>query len=139
MAAEAILLDTCAAIWLAEGDPLTPASRTAIDTAVAANVGVWVSAISAWEVATLAAKRRLVFAVDVEIWVDRLLGLPGVRLAALTPRILVRSAVLPGDPPADPADRMIAATARDLGLTVITRDRRLLEYADRGYLRAIGC
>ncbi|MEA2794644.1 MAG: hypothetical protein QOI87_2024, partial [Bradyrhizobium sp.] len=44
-----------------------------------------------------------------------------------------------GKPPRDPADRIIAATARDLGATLITRDRALLGYGTQGHLSVAEC
>jgi PIN domain nuclease of toxin-antitoxin system len=70
-------------------------------------------------------------------WLEEVLNTPNVRLAELPPRVLLESSLLPGSPPRDPADRIIAATAREFGFTVVTRDRVLLEYAREGYLRAI--
>ena len=134
-----VLLDTCAAIWLMNGDPLSPASRTAIRAAREANRGVYLSPFTAWEIGTLVAKGRLQLTLSPEIWFDRLLALPGVRLAPLTPALLIASTALPGDPPSDPADRIIAATARTYGYRVVTRDSKLLDYAAAGHLQAIGC
>jgi PIN domain nuclease of toxin-antitoxin system len=57
----------------------------------------------------------------------------------LTPKILLDSTALPGSPPADPADRIIAATARVQGFVIVTRDRKLLDYAREGHIRAIAC
>jgi PIN domain nuclease of toxin-antitoxin system len=65
--------------------------------------------------------------------------MPGIRLAPLTPKILLASTMLPGAPPSDPADRIIAATARALGKTLITRNARLLDYSRQGHIRAIAC
>jgi PIN domain nuclease of toxin-antitoxin system len=42
-------------------------------------------------------------------------------------------------PPRDPADRIIAATARAFDMTLVTRDRPLLDYADAGHLKALAC
>jgi PIN domain nuclease of toxin-antitoxin system len=67
------------------------------------------------------------------------MALSGVRLAEASPDVLIDSAFLPGDPPFDPADRILAATARRRGLTLVTRDRQLLKYAEAGHLRALGC
>jgi predicted nucleic acid-binding protein len=53
--------------------------------------------------------------------------------------ILLASTALPGLPPADPADRIIAATARIQGHVIVTRDRKLLDYAQEGHTRAIAC
>ena len=57
----------------------------------------------------------------------------------MTPGILIASAFLPGSPPRDPADRIIAATARALGHNVITRNGELTKYAAAGHLEIIGC
>ncbi len=67
------------------------------------------------------------------------LRLPGVTLEGLTPDILIDSSLLPGEPHGDPADRIIIATARALDLTVVTRDRHILNYAERGHVRALAC
>jgi PIN domain nuclease of toxin-antitoxin system len=137
--ADPVLLDTCAALWLMSGDTMSAGSRTAIRGARAANLGVYVSPFTAWEIGTLTAKGRLQLTLSPEIWFETLLTLPGVRLAALTPTILLASTSLPGTPPPDPADRIIAATARVHGHVVITRDRKLLAYGREGHIRVKAC
>lgn len=67
------------------------------------------------------------------------LKLPGVQALELTADILIDSSLLPGELHGDPADRIIITTARALDLTVVTRDRHILDYADRGYVRALAC
>ena len=57
----------------------------------------------------------------------------------MPPGILIASAFLPGLPPRDPADRIIAATARAQGQVVITRNGELTQYAAAGHLDVIGC
>ena len=135
----AILLDTCAAIWLVNGDPMTAQSRAAIAGAQASGAGVYVSPISAWEIATLVARNRLQLASSPTTWFDRLVALPGVRLAPMPPELLIASAFLPGSPPRDPADRIIAATARTYGQAIVTRDGELTLYAQAGHIVAIEC
>ena len=136
--ARPVLLDTCAAIWLMNGDPLSPDSRTLIDEAQAAGL-VHVSPISAWEVATLAAKGRIALSLSPTAWFAALIGLPGVAWAPLSPEVLIASATLPGVAPRDPADRIIAATARQHGYMLVTRDGELLPYARAGHVMAVGC
>jgi PIN domain nuclease of toxin-antitoxin system len=136
---DSVLLDTCAALWLMGGEPMSEASLTAIRGARVANVGVYVSPFAAWEIGTLVAKQRLPLARSPEVWFETLLALPGVRLAPLTPKILLASTALPGTPPSDPADRIVAATARICGHIVITRDGKLLDYAEKGHILAIRC
>jgi PIN domain nuclease of toxin-antitoxin system len=72
-------------------------------------------------------------------WFERLMEAPGIRLADMPPSVLVASSFLPGDSPKDPADRIIAATAREYDYRVVTRDRRLLAYAESGHCRALVC
>ena len=50
-----------------------------------------------------------------DAWFEQLLLIPGIALADLTPAILIASSFLPGDPPRDPIDRILAATARETG------------------------
>lgn len=134
-----VLLDTCAAIWLMNGDPISPVSLDAIAAAQAENLGVYVSPMTAWEVATLAAKNRLRLSLSPEAWFDALLGLAGVRLAAMPPKVLFASANLPGEPPKDPVDRIIAATGRAYGYTIITRNGELTRYARAGHIQSVEC
>ena len=134
-----MLLDTCAAIWLLEDRQVSAAALSALDDAFDAAVAVYVSPISAWEVGMLYARRRLDLIVTPERWFARLLAIPGVRLAELPPAILIASSFLPGTPPRDPADRIIAATARDLGARLMTRDRPLLDYGQAGHISVLAC
>jgi PIN domain nuclease of toxin-antitoxin system len=134
-----VLLDTWAAIWLVNGDPMSADSRASITAAQTENLGVYVSPMTAWEVATLVAKNRLQLALSLEAWFDALLGLVGVRLAAMPPRVLIASTTLPGAPPRDPVDRIIAATGRTFGYSVVTRDGELMLYARAGHIDAVGC
>ena len=135
---EPILLDTHAAIWVSSDVPLRPEGHEAVLTA-AAESQVHISPISAWEVATLVAKGRIVLTMSVRTWFCRLIGLEGALLAEMPPEVLVDSVSLPGSPPNDPADRILAATAREYDLTLVTRDQRLLHYANQGHLRAVAC
>jgi PIN domain nuclease of toxin-antitoxin system len=65
--------------------------------------------------------------------------MPNVHLAALSPEILIASSFLPGEPPNDPADRILLATARDLGATLVTRDRAILAYGESGQVSTLAC
>jgi PIN domain nuclease of toxin-antitoxin system len=137
--AQPMLLDTCAAIWLVNGDPMSADSRASITAAQTENLGVYVSPMTAWEVATLVAKNRLQLALSPEAWFEALLGLVGMRVAAMPPRVLIASTTLPGMPPKDPVDRIIAATGRTFGYSIVTRDGELMLYARAGHIDAVGC
>jgi len=134
-----LLLDTHTAIWLTENQPIESTAVAAIDAAYQAGATLFVSAITAWEVGLLVSRNRLSLVAKPERWFQRLLAIPGVRLADLSPDILIASSFLPGEPPRDPADRVILATARELGATLVTRDRQLLKYSGEGQVSTIAC
>ena len=73
-----------------------------------------------------------------ERWFANLFDVPGVRLAEMSPDLLIASSQLPGKPPRDPTDRIIAATARELGARYHL-DRALLEYGEAGHIAAMAC
>jgi PIN domain nuclease of toxin-antitoxin system len=134
-----LLLDTCALIWVAEDQAISEAAGLALNQAHAADQFVYVSPISAWEIGLLVASGRLTMIVKPQLWFERLLGVPNMRLADMSPDLLISSSFLPGEPPRDPADRLIAATAREYGYTLITRDQALLNYAEQGHIQALSC
>src|SRR5215210_841351 len=108
-----LLLDTCAAIWLMQDD-LIPSALDALDAAAQAGVATYISPITAWEVGQLVARGRLEILMTPHRWFARLCEAPGVSLAPLSPELLIAASFLPGKLSRDPADRILAATARDL-------------------------
>lgn len=133
-----LLLDTHIWIWLINGrtDRATTSVWRALDEA-GADQGLRLSAISVWEAAILDAKGRVQLTPDCDAWVARALLAPGLHLEPLTPAIAVASTRLPGFAHRDPVDRILIATARVTGATLVTRDRRILDYAAKGYLRVL--
>jgi PIN domain nuclease of toxin-antitoxin system len=134
-----LLLDTHAAIWITRNESLARPAVDALNAAHQAAGIVFVSAITAWEIGLLVSRRRLNLLTTPQRWFARLLDVPGIRLAELSPDILIASSFLPGEPPRDPADRILLATARELGAALITRDRLLLKYAEDGQVSTIAC
>ena len=133
-----ILLDTCAAIWISQGDPLSEAAITALTEAELTPGAVLVSPITAWEIGTLVSRGRIALSRDPVGWFQTLIDV-GVDLAPMTPEILVASSFLPGSQLRDPADRILAATARAMNYRLMTRDRPILDFAAVGHLSAIAC
>lgn len=134
----ALLLDTSAAVAALEDD-LTPDGEAAIDRAYRARAMIYVSPVTAWEIGLLMARGKLASPLTAERWFERLIATPGVEVAPLTASIMVAAAYLPGTAPRDPADRMLVATARHLGVPLMTRDKLLLGYAQSGHVQALGC
>lgn len=134
-----LLLDTCAAIWLTNLDPVSDEAVSALRETRESGKYVYVSPITAWEMGLLTARGRVRLLMTAQRWFERLLEAPGLQLSDMPPDILIASSFLPGSPPADPADKIIAATAREYDYTLLTRDRPLLDYAEQGHIRAIRC
>jgi PIN domain nuclease of toxin-antitoxin system len=134
-----LLLDTCATIWITKEEQISDQALAAIARARENGESIFVSPISAWEVGLLVARGRMNLAMSPQRWFLRLLQAPGLQLADMPPEILIASSFLPGAPPNDPADRILAATAREYGYTLVTRDRPLLDYAQRGQISALAC
>jgi PIN domain nuclease of toxin-antitoxin system len=132
-----ILIDTHVLIWLVNGEErLGLEAREAIASA-AAQGGVHVSAITAWEVALLAEKGRLALGRDATDWLGSALSLRGLVVAPIDAEIAMASVRLPGAFHSDPADRFIVATARHQGWPLITADRAILTYAASGHVNAM--
>lgn len=132
-----MLLDTHTLIWMVEDHP-----RLGSETAKALNRAaredrIAVSAITPWEIALLVSKKRIDLQQDPLEWVNAALSLPGMHLVPLEPGIAVTSTRLPFEMHADPADRILVATARHLGATLVTADHALLDLSGSGRFRVI--
>lgn len=133
------LLDTCAAMYLIGNEPMAKTANAAMDRSVDAGVPLYVSPISAWEVGLLAMSGRFKSSLSPQRWFERLRTAPGIQLCDLTSEILMASSFLPGRLHRDPGDRIIVATAREYGFSVITRDHALLRYGQQGHLGVVPC
>ena len=136
---QGLLLDTCALIFLTEKTRLAAAAVKTMQATSESGGITYISPISAWEIGMLASRGRLQLLIRPERWFSNLFDAPGVLLADMSPDLLIASSYLPGKPPRDPTDRIIAATARDLGATLVTRDRALLAYGEQGHVAVLEC
>jgi PIN domain nuclease of toxin-antitoxin system len=134
----ALLLDTHIWLWYAEGDEdqLPKASVKRIEDA-RSDEGLLVSAISVWELGILHGKGRVQLSSPLRDWVQRALKPSGISLVTLDADTAAESTLLPGEPPGDPADRFLVATARIRDVVLATRDREVIDYGEAGHVRVL--
>lgn len=125
-----IVLDTHALIWWVSDPARVPAkARRLLDAAVNAGEQIAVSSISIWEVAMLVDRGRLTLTLALDVWIRQVESLSFLSFHSVDNRIAARAVRLDDFPHRDPADRIIAATALELGATLVTADARLRGYA----------
>ncbi len=118
-----ILLDTHVVVWaVAESKRLSKAASSAILKGMTEG-GLAIADITLWELAMLLSRGRIQAYGTVEASV-RLLT-EGLVIKPITPEIAAISAQFPTEFAKDPADRLIAATARAEGLVLVTHDEKL--------------
>ncbi|HVN91230.1 MAG TPA: type II toxin-antitoxin system VapC family toxin [Candidatus Binataceae bacterium] len=118
-----LLLDTHIVLWLDSGDErLKPATRSLIDDCWRAGGEIFLSAVTAWEIALLADTGRIALDVPVEEWINRFLSRPGIVAAAFDPLAASRSYMFRRLEHRDPADRLLIATAIGLACPLVTYD-----------------
>ncbi len=131
-----IVLDTHVWLWFVDGNSTLKKQVVADITATAMNGSLLIPAICVWEIAMLQDRGRLTLNKPLKDWISEALDLSGTSLAALSSDVAIESCKLPGKFHGDPADRMIVATARIENATILTRDKRILEYGLQGFVSA---
>lgn len=135
-----ILLDTCAVLWSRlSPNVLKPRARTAISSAERERA-IYLCSITAWEIATLVRKNRMELETSATVFIQRIFRHAGVCEIPVDREIAGTAGLLEGAFNGDPADRLIVATAIVRGIPLMTRDRRILEYAQTSHtFRAVAC
>lgn len=127
-----LLLDTHVWVWSqVEPERLSKEVAASIESP---ETELWLSPISVWEVVLLFDKGRLALNGAADVWVDETLKKMPVREAPVTHEIALASRAV-DLPHQDPADRFLAATAKVMGLTLVTADAQLAETSDIAVLR----
>jgi PIN domain nuclease of toxin-antitoxin system len=125
----ALLLDTH--IWLNYQGftrALRRSTEQAIDAAAERNA-VYVSVISIWEIAMLVRDGRLELSTNIDRWSEMALSKPGIALLPFSPQIAIESVNLPEPMHKDPSDRILVASARVERLTLVTSDKKIIDFA----------
>ncbi len=119
------ILDTHAWVWWVQADARLDRRTLAALDALPPDDRPGLCDISLWEVAMLVSLRRLTLGQPLESWLDAAADPRTVRVLPVTPAIATEVARLPDTFHCDPADRLIVASCRALGLPLVTRDRAI--------------
>jgi PIN domain nuclease of toxin-antitoxin system len=121
------LLDTHVLIWWHERPERLSKQARRVVTQASASKPLLVADITLWEVAMLHELARVQFSIGLQTWLQRATAAPLVERVGITPQIAAEVAVLPASFHRDPADRLLVATARVLGLKLVTEDQRIID------------
>lgn len=117
-----LLLDTHVLVhWLLD-HPLVATYRVALDQALGRDEKVAISDISLWEIAKLVERGRLRMRGSVDSMLEQVEEHDAIAVLPMTARIALESTRLGAAFPRDPADQIIAATARCHRLSLMTLD-----------------
>lgn len=123
------LLDTHILLfWLGQDSRLSRAQKRVIQRAGPAQ-SLLVSDITLWGIATLCALGRLHLHLPLRDWLEAAVAPPLVQRMGISPAVATSVADLPSSFHRDPADRIIVATAKVFGATLLTQDTRIIEAA----------
>ncbi len=122
-----ILFDTHAWFWaISEPERLSNKALKTIRAAEPGDRGI--AAISIWEFVMMVTRQKVQISIALDQWLERAISDTGITVFPLSPQVAIESCLLPGEFHKDPADCLITATARVHGLTLVTKDAKIIEY-----------
>ena len=132
-----VLIDTHILIWMmTSSEQLHSLDKEQLANAMR-HGQLYISAISFWEIAMLARYGRLILSIPIEHWINEVLQTPGLHVLELSIPVLLESVQLPEGCHKDPADRMIIASARVYQYPLMSYDKKIIDYAQNGYLKIL--
>jgi PIN domain nuclease of toxin-antitoxin system len=119
------LLDTHILVWWFGREARLSPGQLAVLNGATAEAPLLVADITLWEIATLVSLGRIRLHLALRDWLEQATAPPLVQLVTITPAVAAEVAALPDSFHRDPADRILVASARVLGATLLTQDRRI--------------
>ena len=123
-----ILLDTHTMLWWIHGSKKLSSRAKIVIEKQSGEGMILISSISIWEIALLIKKERVSLTMDLSSWLEKIESLSFIQFVPIDTAIAVKSVFLPEKFHADPADRIIVATAREYGAILITNDEKIRKY-----------
>ncbi|MBI2431007.1 MAG: type II toxin-antitoxin system VapC family toxin [Candidatus Levybacteria bacterium] len=121
-------MDTHILIWWVDDNPRLPKKIKKVIVDTSKKSTILVSSISVWEIALLVKKQKITLLRSVDHWIEEIEKLPFIKFLPVDNQIALKSVGLPGAFHGDPADRFIVTTTREHGASLITADKRILNY-----------
>ena len=132
-----IVLDTHVLLWsLLQPEDLPEDIRQRI-TVAQENSQLLVCSISLWEIAMLKSKRRINIYEPIRDFLESITNIDGLSVKDISTEVAAESVQLMDDFHGDPADRIIVATAKCHGATLLTRDQKILTWASLGHIKSL--
>ncbi|MDY0003618.1 MAG: type II toxin-antitoxin system VapC family toxin [Polyangia bacterium] len=120
------MLDTHILLWWVSGGGHLSRKQQAVLGAATDKTPLHLADITLWEIAMLVNLGRIKLQLPLRDWLARATAPPMVIRHGISPEIAAEVAALPESFHRDPADRIIVATARVLGATLLTQDKRIV-------------
>lgn len=122
-----VLLDTHIWLWWLLGDGnLSESERESLNRQ-ALEGNLFISWVTIWETEMLERKGRIVVLPDLVKWISKATQPEICRILPADVNVVLKQRKLPEDFHADPADRLITATAMLAECPLATRDRRIIQ------------
>ncbi|AAY61552.1 PIN domain protein [Rickettsia felis str. Pedreira] len=132
-----LVLDTHVLLWsILQPEELSEQIKHKINLAQE-NSQLFLSSISLWEIAMLNFKKRINVYEPIKDFLNSITNINGLSIKDISPEVAAESVSLMDDFHGDPADRIIVATAKCLGATLLTRDQKILSWAKLGHIKSI--
>ncbi len=132
-----IILDTHVLLWsLLQPEELNEDLKEQISLAQINNQ-LFICSISLWEIAMLKLKKRINIYEPIKDFLNSISNINGLKIKDISPEIAAESISLMDDFHGDPADRIIVATTRCFGASLITRDQKILNWANLGHIKSL--
>lgn len=120
-----ILLDTHVLVWMVSDSSRLSRNAARELRKAEQNGELAIASITLWELALLYHQGRLRTSGSIESAIREMLEKSRVSVIEVTPEIAALTTTFPEQYPKDPGARLIGATARAYGMTLVTQDERI--------------
>jgi PIN domain nuclease of toxin-antitoxin system len=132
-----LVLDTHTFLWFGQGNSKLTSKYVDIINSYRDKNALYLPAICLWEIALLDKQKRIKIDQPCGQWLHNITNQSGISIAPLSLEVALDSIAISDNFHSDPADRFIVSTARVLNAKLMTRDTKILQYAENGFVQCI--